>query len=228
MKSKALMNWSTGKDAAYAFAKAQQTHQIKHLLCTTNAVHERVTMHGLRVSLLQAQLERMPNVELIQLDLPEHPSMEVYEEIMQGALGKCKEIGIEYSIFGDIHLEDLRQYREDKLQQMGFHGVFPLWKIPSETLIQEMIDYGIEAIVVCVNGAVLDKEFLGRKIDADFVKDLPKVVDPCGENGEFHTFVYNTPYFSSPIPYQKGEIVTRYYPATSVEIQPCFHFLDVY
>jgi uncharacterized protein (TIGR00290 family) len=131
--------------------------------------------------------------------------------VMREALEKLKKEGVTHSIFGDIFLEDLRKYREDKLAEMGLEGVFPLWKIPTTDLIQEFIDLGFKTIVTCVNERHLDKSFVGRIIDQDFINDLPENVDVCGENGEFHTFTFDGPLFSKPIDFEIGEIVYRKY-----------------
>jgi len=139
------------------------------------------------------------------------PTMEVYESVMQTTLTKLKEQGITHSVFGDIFLEDLRKYREDKLAELGFEGVFTLWKIPTHDLIQEFIALGFKTIVVCVNERFLDKSFVCRVIDQDFINDLPENVDVCGENGEFHTFAFDGPIFSKPIEFEVGEVVYRKY-----------------
>jgi len=156
----------------------------------------------------QAQSIGLP-LEIMQI--PEMPTMEVYENVMQKTLEKLKSDGVTHSIFGDIFLEDLRKYREDKLATMGFEGVFPIWKVPTHELIQEFINLGFKTIVVCVNEKYLDKSFVGRIIDQQFIDDLPDNVDVCGENGEFHTFTFDGPIFKKPIPFQIGEKVYRKY-----------------
>lgn len=212
MKKKALFNWSSGKDSALALYKVlqNQEYEVVTLLTSVNEQYQRVSMHGLRVELLELQAKSMGLPLEITL-IPEMPTMEVYEAVMAQTLGKLKSQGITHSIFGDIFLEDLRRYREDKLATMGFEGVFPLWKIPTQNLIHEFIDLGFKTIVVCVNEKFLDKSFVGRIIDQDFINDLPPGVDVCGENGEFHTFTFDGPLFANPINFEIGEIVYRKY-----------------
>jgi uncharacterized protein (TIGR00290 family) len=149
---------------------------------------------------------------------------------MQQALTELKEEGVSIAAFGDIFLDDLKQYREEQLNTIGFRAVFPLWKLNTRELITTLEEHRIEAMIVCVSEKFLGKEFLGRKIDQSFLNDLPPNVDPCGENGEFHTFVYNTPYFTSPVPIVKGEIVYKNYtPAENDKDQwnTGFYFLDL-
>lgn len=210
--NKALFNWSSGKDSALALYKIQQNpeFEIDCLLTSVNQQFQRISMHGVRVELLEQQTESI-GIPLEIMQIPEMPTMEVYENVMQKTLEKLKNKGITHSVFGDIFLEDLRQYREDKLSTMGFKGVFPIWKIPTHDLIQEFISLNFKTIVVCVNEKYLDKSFVGRIIDQQFIDDLPENVDVCGENGEFHTFSFDGPIFSKPIDFEIGEIVYRKY-----------------
>ncbi|MFC5683545.1 Dph6-related ATP pyrophosphatase [Flavobacterium sp. MAHUQ-51] len=209
---KALFNWSSGKDSALALYKILQNPEFKidYLLTSVNQQFQRISMHGVRVELLQQQAESI-KIPLEIMEIPEMPTMEVYESVMQQTLEKLKNKGISYSVFGDIFLEDLRQYREDKLDTMGFEGVFPIWRIPTKDLIQEFISLGFQTVVVCVNERYLDKSFVGRIIDQQFIDDLPENVDVCGENGEFHTFCFDGPIFQKPIDFELGEIVYRKY-----------------
>ncbi|MDP5198939.1 diphthine--ammonia ligase [Flavobacterium sp. DG2-3] len=209
---KALFNWSSGKDSALALYKTLQNSefQIECLLTSVNQQYQRISMHGIRVELLQKQAESI-GIPLKILEVPEMPTMEVYEKVMTETLTELKQNGITHSIFGDIFLEDLRQYRENQLAKIGFTGVFPIWKIPTPDLIHEFISLGFKTIVVCVNEKYLDKSFVGRIIDQDFINDLPENVDVCGENGEFHTFTFDGPIFSKPIDFEIGEIVYRKY-----------------
>lgn len=212
MKEQAIFNWSGGKDSAFCLHKIlqQQQYDVMCLLTSINEHYQRVSMHGVRAELLEQQAVSI-GLPLIKLQMPEMPSMEVYESIMEKTLQELKMKGATTSIFGDIFLEDLRQYREDKLSQLNLKGVFPLWKIPTSQLIRDFIDVGFKAIITCVNEKYLDKSFAGRIIDKEFVDDLPANVDPCGENGEFHTFVYEGPIFQKPISFEKGEIVYKKY-----------------
>lgn len=209
---KALFNWSSGKDSALALYKILQNPEFKieYLLTSVNQQFKRISMHGVRVELLQQQAESI-GIPLEIMEIPEMPTMEVYESVMQQTLEKLKNKEISYSVFGDIFLEDLRQYREDKLATMGFEGVFPIWRIPTKELIQEFISLGFQTVVVCVNERYLDKSFVGRMIDQQFIDDLPENVDVCGENGEFHTFCFDGPIFQKPIDFELGEIVYRKY-----------------
>ena len=212
MKKKALFNWSSGKDSALALYKILQGEEfeIHCLLTSVNQQFQRISMHGVRVELLEQQANRI-GLPLEIMQIPEMPTMEAYEAVMQTTLSKIKEQGVTHSIFGDIFLEDLRKYREDRLAEIGFEGVFPLWKVPTQDLIQEFIALGFKTIVVCVNERFLDKSFVGRVIDQAFINDLPENVDVCGENGEFHTFTFDGPIFSKPIDFEIGETVYRKY-----------------
>jgi uncharacterized protein (TIGR00290 family) len=212
LKKKALFNWSSGKDSALALYKILQDnkYEISYLLTSVNQQFQRISMHGVRVELLEQQAKNI-GLPLEIMQIPEMPTMEAYEEVVQITLSKLKKQGITHSIFGDIFLEDLRKYREEKLAEMDFEGVFPLWKIPTQDLIQEFIGLGFKTIVVCVNERFLDKSFVGRIIDQDFINDLPENVDVCGENGEFHTFTFDGPIFSKPIAFEIGEVVYRKY-----------------
>jgi uncharacterized protein (TIGR00290 family) len=212
LKKKALFNWSSGKDSALALYKTLQNSEfdITCLLTSVNQQFQRISMHGVRVELLEEQAQSI-GLPLEIMQIPEMPTMEVYEKVMRETLTKLKEQDVTHSIFGDIFLEDLRKYREDKLAEIGFEGIFPLWKIPTQDLIQEFISLGFKTIVVCINERFLDKSFVGRIIDQDFINDLPENVDVCGENGEFHTFTFDGPIFSKPIDFEIGEIVYRKY-----------------
>ncbi|GIQ59608.1 hypothetical protein Flavo103_27440 [Flavobacterium collinsii] len=209
---KALFNWSSGKDSALALYKILKNPNftIECLLTSVNQKYQRISMHGVRVELLEAQAKSL-GLPLKVMQIPEMPTMEAYESVMTETLTELKNREITHSVFGDIFLEDLRKYRESQLEKIGFEGVFPLWKIPTRDLIQEFISLGFKTIVVCVNERYLDKSFVGRIIDADFIKDLPENVDVCGENGEFHTFTFDGPIFSEPVHFEIGEIVYRKY-----------------
>ncbi|QIY92081.1 Dph6-related ATP pyrophosphatase [Chryseobacterium gallinarum] len=213
MKPKALFNWSSGKDSALALFKILQEDQydVSTLLTSINKEFQRISMHGVHVSLLEQQAASI-GIPLVKMELPKEPSMEEYQEIMKDTMSGIQSQGITHSIFGDIFLEDLRQYRENQLQSIGMKAVFPLWKQNTPDLIREFLDLGFKTIVTCVNGAYLDKSFAGRIIDRNFIKDLPGNVDPCGENGEFHTFTFDGPIFTNPIPFEIGETVKKTYP----------------
>lgn len=213
MKPKAIFNWSSGKDSALAIYKTLQKDkfEITSLLTSINKEFQRISMHGVHVSLLEKQAESL-GLPLLKMELPKEPSMEEYREIMSKTMNEVQSQGVTHSVFGDIFLEDLRKYREDQLQSIGMEGVFPLWKIDTTDLIHEFLELGFKTIVTCVNETYLDKSFAGRIIDHDFIKDLPEHVDPCGENGEFHTFTFDGPIFKNPIDFEVGEIVKKTYP----------------
>lgn len=213
MKLKAIFNWSSGKDSALALYKTlkEDKFEITSLLTSINKEFQRISMHGVHISLLEKQAESL-GFPLIKMELPKEPTMEEYREIMSKTMNEIKSQGVTHSIFGDIFLEDLRKYREDQLQSIGMKGVFPLWKIDTTDLIHEFLDLGFKTIVTCVNETYLDNSFAGRIIDKDFIKDLPENVDPCGENGEFHTFTFDGPIFKNPIQFEIGEIVKKTYP----------------
>lgn len=213
MKPKAIFNWSSGKDSALTLYKILKDDQfeVTSLLTSINKEFQRISMHGVHVSLLEKQAESL-GFPLIKMEIPKEPSMEEYSEIMSKTMNDIKSQGVTHSIFGDIFLEDLRKYREDQLQSIGMKAVFPLWKQNTTDLINEFLSLGFKTIVTCVNETYLDKSFAGRIIDQDFIKDLPENVDPCGENGEFHTFTFDGPIFKKPIQFEIGETVKKTYP----------------
>ncbi|WP_210518942.1 Dph6-related ATP pyrophosphatase [Hymenobacter terricola] len=214
MKQPAIFNWSGGKDSALALYKVLQSGQydVQTLLTTVSEPYQRISMHGVRTALLDQQAASL-GLPCRKLFLPEMPSMEAYEQLMASTMRELKSAGATASIFGDIFLADLRQYRENKLAELELQAVFPLWGVPTATLIREFIGLGFKTITTCVNEKYLDRSFVGRVVDEEFLHDLPATVDPCGENGEFHTFVFDGPLFSQPIPFEKGEIVYRKYTA---------------
>jgi uncharacterized protein (TIGR00290 family) len=211
-KPKAVMNWSGGKDSALALYKILQKGEmdVNFLLTFINSRWQRVSMHGVRRELLKKQAEAI-GIELVEVFLPETPSMEVYENELNKTLDFLIENDITHSIFGDIFLQDLREYREKQMQNKNLEAVFPLWKIPTEELIKEFINLDFKAVTVCVDASKLDKNFCGRSIDQKFISDLPATVDVCGENGEFHSFVYDAPFFRKKIEIEIGETAFREY-----------------
>lgn len=213
MKPKAVFNWSSGKDSALALYKTLQENQfeVTTLLTSLNKEFQRISMHGVHVSLLEKQAESLC-LNLIKMELPKEPSMEEYRKIMGETMTQIQSQGVTHSIFGDIFLEDLRKYREDQLQSIGMKAVFPLWKQNTTDLIHEFLDFGFKTIVTCVNETYLDKSFAGRIIDEKFINDLPENVDPCGENGEFHTFTFDGSIFKNPIEFEIGETIKKTYP----------------
>lgn len=211
-KEKVVVNWSGGKDSALCLQKILQEQKFETvaLLTTISQPYQRVSMHGVRVELLDIQAERI-GLPLVKVSIPEMPTMETYDHTMAAVLMDLKDRGVTGSVFGDIFLEDLRSYREEQLAKLNLKGIFPLWKTPTHELIRRFIDSGYKAITTCVHEKYMGKSFVGRIIDDDFLNDLPAGVDPCGENGEYHSFVFDGPIFAAPIPFKKGEIVYRTY-----------------
>ena len=208
----AYMNWSGGKDSGLCLYKAIESgeYNITQLLTSVNAVHDRISMHGVRRSLLEAQA-RSIGIPLKTIELPEQPGMKEYEQSMFLKVEELKNAGCTHALFGDIFLEDLKLYREQKLKEANIECAFPLWKRDTTELVKEFIALGFKSIIICVNEKYLDRSFCGRVIDDSFINDLPDGVDVCGENGEFHSFVFEAPIYKDPIPFSKGEIVYRKY-----------------
>lgn len=217
------MNWSSGKDAAFALYKLQSSADIiiEKLVTTLNSEVDRISMHGVRKELLLLQAESI-GLPIDIIPLEGNVSMEIYNSKMSLAVSRLIKQGFTHSVFGDIFLEDLREYREKQLAEVGLKAVFPLWKKDTHQLINDFIASGFKAITVCVNSKVLDRSFCGRIIDHEFLADLPPDVDPCGENGEFHTFVFDGPIFKNPIEFEAGEMVQRSYTAHADEKDNCF------
>jgi uncharacterized protein (TIGR00290 family) len=215
---KSFFNWSGGKDSALALYHAQRSglYSVEKLLTNINGKHQRISMHGVREDLLQRQAESI-GIPFQKIILAEEPSMQEYEQQMEENLRVLRNEKFTHALFGDIFLEDLKNYREQQLATLGFTAVFPIWKRDSIELIHEFIDLGFKTVVVCIKADLLPKEFAGRIIDREFLKDLPKSIDACGENGEFHTFVFDGPIFSRPINFVKGEIVYKEYAAPKTD-----------
>ncbi len=208
----AFFNWSGGKDSSLAlyYALKEGRYPIRYLLTNLSGEHDRISMHGVRRSLLEAQV-RSIGIDLDTLSLPKDISMEDYSKLMETKLSDLKKSGMTHAFFGDIFLEDLKQYREEKLKAVGLTAVFPLWQKSTESIINEFLDLGFKAKIVSANARLLDESFCGRELDHSFISDLPEGVDVCGENGEFHSFVYDGPIFSEPIPIKVGETIKRIY-----------------
>ena len=223
MANKSIFNWSGGKDSALALYHVLQdkNYQVERLLTNVNATYNRIAMHGVRVELLQQQAIEL-KLPLQELRMNDQPTMAAYNDTMASTMKALQTEGFTHSIFGDIFLEDLKKYREDRLAEVGFSAYFPLWKKDTTQLVHEFIDLGFKTIVCCIKSDLLDESFAGRIIDKDFLKDLPKGIDPCGENGEFHTFVFDGPIFSKPIPITIGEKVLRQYEAPKNKEDNCF------
>ena len=225
---KTYFNWSTGKDSALAlyYLLRDKNYSIEHLLTSVNAHHDRVSMHGLRRKLLELQISAL-EIPHGTIELPEQPSMEEYETLMTRTVQHLKEQGFECAAFGDIFLEDLKQYREKQLSAFAIQTVFPLWKKDTTGLLKEFLSLGFKAIIVCVNAEVLDQSFAGRIIDEHFINDLPPGVDPCGEHGEFHSFCFDGPIFKNPMPFAVGTTIYREYKSPNTQEKTGFWFCDL-
>lgn len=207
---KTLVSWSTGKDSAWALHRlaAAGDSDVAGLFCTINRTFERTAMHAVRLELLQTQAARL-DLPLEIVEIPWPCSNADYEAIMESFVARARAQQVECFVFGDLFLEDIRDYRLANLEGTGITPVFPLWQEDTAKLAGEMVEGGLKAVVTCVDPAQLDRAFAGRQFDAAMLADLPPGVDPCGENGEFHTFVYDAPAFSRPIDITMGDIVER-------------------
>ena len=210
MKDKILFSWSGGKDSALALHSIlhNKEFEVAALLTTITADYDRISMHGVRRELLEKQAESI-GLTLEKISISKKSGNEEYEDKMKSVLLRYKNEGINAVAFGDIFLEDLKKYREENLAKVGLRGIFPLWKQSSYVLAKRFIELGFKAIITCVDSKQLDGKVCGREYDNKLLSELPKNVDCCGENGEFHSFVYAGPIFKNEIPFNKGEIVLR-------------------
>jgi uncharacterized protein (TIGR00290 family) len=209
-KPRALVAWSSGKDSAFALYEALRAgeYEIAGILTTLTSHFDRVSIHGVRTALLRRQAQALA-LRSIEVEIPYPCPNEAYEAAMERAMLGAQREGVTHVIFGDLFLSDIRAYREKQLAKLGLTPVFPLWMRETRALAAAMFDAGIRARVVAVDTRRLPKSFAGRRFDQEFVRDLPAGVDPCGENGEFHTFVTGAPMFASPIGVAAGEVVER-------------------
>ena len=205
-----LVSWSGGKDSAMALSEMTKSgrYEVAALLTTVTKDYDRISMHGVRRALLKRQAESL-GLALEEVFITKDASNAEYEASMGKVLSKHQGLGTTSVVFGDIFLEDLRKYREEKLSLLAMKAIFPIWKVETTELAHRFIALGFKAITTCVDTKVLGKEFVGREIDQAFLSDLPAGVDPCGENGEFHSFVYAGPIFRHPIACRLGEKVLR-------------------
>jgi uncharacterized protein (TIGR00290 family) len=204
------MSWSTGKDSAWALYLTRQHGEVDivALLTTVNAAYARVAMHAVREALLDAQAEAV-GLPLVKVPIPSPCPNAVYEKAMAAAIERARGEGITHMVFGDLFLEDIRKYREEKLTGTGIAPLFPVWGRDTTALARQMVDGGLRAYLTCVDPKRLDRVFAGREFNACLLAELPPGVDPCGENGEFHTYACQGPMFSKPIAIQRGEVVER-------------------
>lgn len=210
MAEKILFAWSGGKDSAMALYETQKTrrYEIAALLATVTKGYDRVSMHGVRRSLLRQQAESL-GIPLEEVRIPKNSSNKEYEAKMREVLVRYQRQGVSSVVFGDIFLQDVKKYRERNMSRVGMNARFPLWKSDTAGLARKFINSGFKAIVTCVDSNALGKKFVGRQFDARFLSELPPRIDPCGENGEFHSFVYDGPVFKQRVPYKEGRVVLR-------------------
>jgi uncharacterized protein (TIGR00290 family) len=205
-----LVSWSGGKDSAFALYEILKNNEyhVSALLTTLTEDYDRISMHGVRRSLLERQVASL-GFTLEKVFISKNSSNEEYEANMGQVLARYKNAGVTKVVFGDIFLEDLRKYREDKLASMAMKGIFPIWKRDTQELVRSFIALGFKAITTCVDTKTLGNQFVGRLIDEQFLSELPPTVDSCGENGEYHSFVYDGPIFKESVSFTPGEIVLR-------------------
>jgi len=210
MRKPVLFCWSGGKDSALALHSLLRDpeFQVTGLLTTVTEGFDRISMHGVRRELLHRQADAI-GLPVEEVFIPPQCPNTCYEARMAEAMHRCRGRGIQHVAFGDIFLEDLRAYREANLLQAGMKALFPIWKIDTRELAKRFLSEGFRAITACIDPRKLDPSFAGRELDAAFFRDLPSSVDPCGENGEFHTFVFAGPIFQYPIGVQAGRVVER-------------------
>ena len=206
----ALLSWSTGKDSAFTLAVLRERAEVDvvGLVSTVNAGADRVAMHGVRRELLLRQADAV-GLPVHEVNIPWPCSNEEYETAMAAVVAAAHAQGVSRMAFGDLFLADIRAYREEKLRGTGLEPMFPLWGRDTTALAREMVDAGVKAMISCVDTAQLDPAFAGRSFDRELLRDLPSTVDPCGENGEFHTFTWDGPGFGWPVPVQVGQSVDR-------------------
>ncbi len=210
MSMKIFLSWSGGKDSALALYEIQKanSHHVAALLTTVTEDYDRISMHGVRRALLEQQAEAL-ELPVKKILIPKDSTNAIYEARMRALLEEGLREGIDTVAFGDIFLEDLKLYREKNLAQLGMKGLFPIWKRDSAELARTFIGLGFKAVLVCVDAAILDPSFAGRLYDRELLRDLPPNVDPCGENGEFHSFAFDGPIFKHTIKHTVGEVVRR-------------------
>ena len=210
MSENIFLSWSGGKDSSLALYEIQKanSYTVAGLLTTITEDYDRISMHGVRRALLEQQAEAL-GLPLRKILIPKDSTNAVYESRMRALLEEGLREGIDTVAFGDIFLEDLKLYREKNLAQLGMKGLFPIWKRDSAELARTFIDLGFKAVLVCIDTAILDPSFAGRPYDQELLRDLPPNVDPCGENGEFHSFAFDGPIFKHQINHTVGEVVRR-------------------
>jgi uncharacterized protein (TIGR00290 family) len=219
MKEKVIVSWSGGKDSTLSLHEILKadSYDVLELLTTVTADYDRISVHGVRHVLLEHQARSL-GFPLEVMLIPKGIADKGYEDALRRVLTKHLHGGVLTVVFGDIFLEDVRKYREQLLSRMGMKGVFPLWKRNTRELAHNFVDLGFKAVITVVDSTSLRRDFVGREFDEQFMSDLPASVDPCGENGEFHTFVYDGPIFGRPVKFARGETVLR---------ENRFHYIDL-
>lgn len=209
-RPQAIVSWSSGKDSAFALDEVRRSGEVHvvGLLTTVTSAFARVSMHGVREELLDLQADAL-ELPCSKILIPSPCSNDLYERELAHVLAGQRSAGVTHVVFGDLFLEDLRQHREAQLTAIGMKAVFPLWKRDTMTLARKMIDDGLKTVITCIDPRKLDPRFAGRAFDHAFLDELPASVDPCGENGEFHTFAWSGPMFSRPIAVKPGAVVER-------------------
>jgi uncharacterized protein (TIGR00290 family) len=205
-----LLSWSGGKDSAMALHTLRQdsSYEVDCLLTTITEAYDRISIHGVRRALLHRQAEAI-GTDVFEVSIPAECTHETYRSSMAAALTSPRLAYIDTHAFADLFLEDVRAYRETNLAELGKKSIFPVWGRDTTTFARDFISLGFHAVVVCVDSRILDQKFTGREFDQALLDDLPANVDPCGENGEFHTFVYDGPGFRFPVRFDRGETVVR-------------------
>ncbi len=228
MKEKAVFNWSGGKDSMLALHNVlkEERFEVVALLTTLNEKYNRISMHGVRAGLLEQQAEKL-GIPLKKILLPEMADMETYSRIMKRETEYWKAQDVSVFLFGDLFLEDIRAYREKQLTGSGIHPEFPIWQYGTQKAARDFIRLGYKAILTSVDASKLDKTFAGRYFDEKLLSDLPTGTDPCGENGEFHSFVFDGPLFSQPVKFRKGETVHKTYDVQDKSVSAGFYFTDL-
>jgi uncharacterized protein (TIGR00290 family) len=210
MRKKTWLSWSSGKDSAWALhvLRRSDEYEVTGLFTTINAAFGRVAMHAVRVELLRQQAQAV-GLPLHLMAIPYPCSDEQYAAVMTDFMAHANSDGVRCMAFGDLYLQDVRRYREERMQGSGIAAVFPLWERPTRALLEEMLAGGLRACLTCVDPRVLPAEFAGQELTPELLERMPSDIDPCGENGEFHSFVFDGPMFSQPLDIEMGEVVER-------------------
>lgn len=226
MVQKVWVSFSSGKDSMLSlyYLLKDERYKVEGLFITYNQENNRVSMHGVSIDLIQQQAQQL-NLPLKLIPLPAKVSHQEYSEIMAAFLEELKQEEVRTIAFGDIFLEDLKAYRIQNLETVGMQAIFPLWGIPPKEIIDQIVSLHIKTMMVAIDARKLSEDFLGKTLDYKLIASLPQGVDVCGENGEFHTFVYDAPFFAEPIKFKTGEIVTKIYEDANKSFE--FKFLDL-